>query len=93
MIKSFNSKETQTLAQKGKCSAFKSCEHIALRKLDMIDAATSINALKMAQENHLKKLKNDEKKRYSIFINDSWNIYFAWKGQDAYDVEIVKENS
>ncbi len=61
----------------------------AQRKLAMIDAATSINDLRVPPANRLERLKGDRKGEYSIRINDQWRVCFNWKDGDAYDVEIT----
>ena len=47
MIKSFKSKETEKLASSGESRVYKSFERIALRKLDMIDAAIPVESLRI----------------------------------------------
>ena len=64
-------------------------ERIALRKLDMINAAINVETLKIPPGNRLEALKGNRQGQYSIRINDQWRICFKWEGQDAYDVEIV----
>lgn len=60
-----------------------------MRKLWMIDSATSINDLRVPWANNLEKLKGGRKGQYSIRINNQWRICFMWRQQDAYEVEIV----
>jgi proteic killer suppression protein len=48
-----------------------------------------LNDLKVPPGNRLEALKGDRKGQYSIRINDQFRICFIWKGNDAYDVEIV----
>ena len=57
----------------------------------MLQAASSLDDLKVPPGNRLEKLKGDRKGRgqYSIRINDRWRVCFRWKGGDAYDVEVV----
>ena len=54
-----------------------------------IDAATSIEALRLPPSNHLELLKGDRKGQYSIRINLQWRICFKWDDDGASDVEIV----
>jgi proteic killer suppression protein len=37
----------------------------------------------------LEKLVGRREGQYSIRINDQWRICFAWRGGDAFDVEIA----
>jgi toxin HigB-1 len=64
-------------------------QRIALRKLVMLDAATSLLDLRVPPANRLEKLAGDRTGRHSIRINDQWRICFRWLGTDAHDVEIV----
>lgn len=93
MIKSFKSKETEKLAFSGESRVYKSFERIALRKLDMIDAAIPVESLRIPPGNHLEILQGDRKGQYSIRINEKYRICFTWNGSDAYDIEIVDYHS
>jgi len=64
-------------------------QRLALRKLLVLDAATSLADLRVPPSNHLEKLAGDRKGQHSIRINDQWRICFRWLDSDAYDVEIV----
>ncbi len=55
----------------------------------MINNAKNMNDLRIPPANRLEKLSGDRSGQYSIRINDQWRICFIWKGEDAYDVEIV----
>jgi proteic killer suppression protein len=61
----------------------------AERKLALIDAAVSLDDLRIPPSNHLEKLIGDRKGYYSIRINRQWRLCFKWAGEDAFDVEIV----
>jgi proteic killer suppression protein len=64
-------------------------QHLARRKLVILDAATELNALRVPPGNRLEALKGDRKGQHSIRINDQWRICFKWKAGDAYDAEIA----
>ena len=90
MIKSFQDKETEKIFNRyfsGKLP--QNIQHLARRKLVMLDAAPELNALRVPPGNRLEALKSDRKGQHSIRINDQWRICFKWKTGDAYDVEIV----
>lgn len=89
LIKSFSNKETASLFNTGHSRIFSNIERIALRKLDMINAAVNVETLKVPPGNRLEALKGNLQGQYSIRINDQWRICFKWEGRDAYDVEIV----
>jgi len=55
----------------------------------MLNRAEDLKDLKIPPGNRLEALKGDRKGQYSIRINDRWRICFVWKGNDAFDVEIV----
>jgi addiction module HigA family antidote len=62
----------------------------ALRKLLLLDAATSVNDLRVPPGNRLEKLVGERKDQYSIRINDRWRICFIWTDENNADrVEIV----
>ncbi len=89
MIKTFADKDTKTLYETGHSKRFNNFERIALRKLDMINAAISLSTLRVPPGNHLEALTGDRTGQYSIRINSQWRICFKWHEQDAFDVEIV----
>ncbi|MBI2486683.1 MAG: type II toxin-antitoxin system RelE/ParE family toxin [Deltaproteobacteria bacterium] len=65
----------------------------ALRKLLILDAAESLEDLRIIRGNRFEKLKGDRKGQYSIRINDQWRICFKWRDGDAYAVEIADYHS
>ncbi len=64
-------------------------QHVARRKLRMLNNAASLGDLRVPPANRLEALRGARKGQHSIRINDRWRICFVWKGSDAYDVEIV----
>ena len=64
-------------------------QRTAARKLEMLDAATSLRSLAIPPGNRLEKLRGDRAETYSIRINRQWRICFRWTGSDAWDVEIT----
>jgi proteic killer suppression protein len=62
----------------------------ALRKLLILDAAITLNDLRVPPGNRLEKLSSDREGQHSIRINDQWRICFVWTtNQNADAVEIV----
>jgi toxin HigB-1 len=61
----------------------------ALRKLEYLDLATSVNDLKLPPSNRLHKLERGRVGRYSISINDQWRVCLRFEDGDAYDVEMT----
>jgi len=62
---------------------------VAQRKLAMLNAAVSLDTLRVPPSNHLEALKTDRAGQHSIRINDQFRICFVWRDGHATDVEIV----
>ena len=88
MIRSFRCKDTERLFNDEDVKRFRSIAVSARKKLELLDAAISLDVLRVLPGNRLEKLKGDRKGQWSIRINDQWRICFRWKDQDAFDVEI-----
>ena len=58
-------------------------------KLEMLNAAVSLDSLRVPPGNRLEALKGDRKGQYSIRIDVQWRICFRWIDGDIFDVEIV----
>lgn len=89
MIKGFADRNTEALFERKPRKRFRPLARVALRKLLILHAASSLDDLKVPPGNRLEKLKGDRKRQYSIRINDRWRVCFRWRDGDAYDVEIV----
>ncbi|MDF5726350.1 MAG: type II toxin-antitoxin system RelE/ParE family toxin [Rhizonema sp. PD37] len=75
VIVSFKSEETKLIIESFTSSQYPpNIQKTALRKLLILDAATSINDLRLPLGNRLEKLAGDRKGQYSIRINDQWNL-------------------
>ena len=62
---------------------------IARRKLDMINAAHSLNDLKVPPGNKLEKLKGDLAGFYSIRVNEQFRVVFQFSAGNASSVCIT----
>ncbi len=62
---------------------------VAARKLDLLDAATQLDDLKVPPGNRLEVLSGDRQGQHSIRINEQYRIYFCWTDAGAEQVEIV----
>jgi len=90
MIKSFASKETEKVWQGEQSRKLPGgIQHIARRKLRMINNAAALDDLRIPPANRLQKLKGERKDQFSIRINDQWRICFRWYEGNKYDVEIT----
>ena len=90
MIADFRCRDTERLFRRERSKKFGGrMQHAALRKLLILDAAESLNDLRIPPSNRLEKLSGDRRGRHSIRINDQWRICFRWKNGQAHGVEIV----
>lgn len=62
---------------------------IALRKLDMVNAAHLLEDLKVPPGNRLESLSGKLRGFHSIRINDQWRIIFRWNDGRVSGVAIV----
>ena len=62
---------------------------VALRKLDMLDAAAALIDLASPPGNRLEALQGNRAGQHSIRINDKWRVCFVWTEAGAEDVEIT----
>jgi proteic killer suppression protein len=91
MILSFGDKRTERFSKGEFVKAFQGFESQAERRLSALNAATSLNDLRMLPSNRLEALKGDRASQFSIRINQQFRICFRWPdGQvGPSDVEIV----
>jgi toxin HigB-1 len=64
-------------------------QRAGLRKLLILDAATSLEDLRLPPGNRLEKLSGKRSGQYSMRVNDQWRVCFRWIEGDAIDVEVV----
>lgn len=90
MIVGFACRETAAVFEGRRSTRFPPSIHrAAMRKLWMLDAAVTLDDIRVPPANRLEKLKGDRAGYYSIRINDQWRICFKWERSIASDVEIV----
>lgn len=90
MIKSFRDRDAERLFARHPTRRLGAeVQRVALRKLRMLDAAQSLEDLRVPPGNRLERLRGDRSGQHSIRINDQWRICFRWRSGDAHDVEIV----
>ena len=91
MIKSYRDKRTREFVSGVRVRAFHGIEKQAQRRLELLDAAVSPDALRTIPSNRFEALHGDRVGQLSIRINDRWRICFEWaEGDDGpSDVEIV----
>lgn len=90
MIRSFRDRDTARLSDRQPVRRWApELQRVALRKLRMLDAAATLDDLRVPPGNRLERLRGDREGQFSIRINDQWRICFKWTGSKAKDVEIV----
>ena len=90
MIKNFSDDENKKFYITGKSRKIPSTIHkVALRKLDYLNSAVTIEDLKVPPANRLEKLKGNLQDFYSIRINKQYRIIFRFENGNAYDVKIT----
>lgn len=89
MIRSFKNKRTEALFRGDAIAEWQAIRTVALRKLDMLAAATRLADLRAPPGNRLEALGGDRRGQHSIRINDQWRVCFVWRDGGAELVEIV----
>ena len=90
MIRSFRDQQTENIFRRDRVKGFsQDVRRAALRKLVIVDAAESLDDLRVPPGNRLERLKGNRKGQYSIRVNDQWCMCFVWSDGDAYDVEVT----
>ncbi|ODT00246.1 MAG: plasmid maintenance system killer [Erythrobacter sp. SCN 62-14] len=90
MIQSFACNETELIWNGTRSRKLPAdVQQRALTKLAMIDAAETLDDLKLPLSNRLHELGHDRAGQHSVSINMKWRICFVWKDGNAYDVEVT----
>jgi proteic killer suppression protein len=89
MIKTFADKDTEVLFNGDRVRRFVNIESVARRKLVQLNAAATLDFLRVPPGNRLEALKGDRVGQHSIRVNDQFRVCFRWRDGDALDVEIV----
>jgi toxin HigB-1 len=90
MIRSFRDKQTENVFRRESKSKFaRPLRRVAVRKLLLLDAAESLDDLRVPPGNRLEKLSGDRAGQNSIRINAQWRLCFQWENGSAHEVEIA----
>ncbi len=89
MILSFRCSDTEDLFYGKWVKRFVGIEKAAIRKLQQLHAATTLDFLRVPPGNRLEALKRERKGWHSIRINDQWRLCFVWAEGHTQRVEIV----
>jgi proteic killer suppression protein len=90
VILSFADGDTERVWRRERVRSFGwDLQRMANRKLLIMDAAETLNDLRVPPGNRLEQLRGDRAGQYSIRINDQWRICFTWTTAGPADVEIT----
>jgi proteic killer suppression protein len=91
MILSFRDKRSRAFADGRFVREFQGFDRQAWKRLEILDAATSVDDLRGLPGNRLEALRGDRQGQFSIRINAQWRICFEWPQGAAgpSNVEIV----
>jgi len=90
MIRSFRDRLTRMVFERIYVKTISpDLQRAALRKLEILNAALTLDDLRIPPGNRLEKLSGDREGQHSIRINEQYRVCFQWKNGDAYVVEIV----
>jgi len=89
VIRTYGDAATRQLFEAGSHRRFGAVARVALRKLQQLNAARSLQDMASPPGNRLEALKGSREGQYSIRINDQWRICFRWQDGHAYEVGIV----
>lgn len=89
MILTFADRDSADLFAGKRVKRFANIASVAERKLQQLDSAATLNALRVPPGNRLEALVGERKGQHSIRINDQWRVCFVWTAEGVRDVEIV----
>ncbi len=91
MISSYKNKRTEAFANGERVREFSGFDRQGWKRLEILDAATSLEDLRALPSNRLEALHGDRQGQFSVRINTQWRICFEWPDGAAgpENVEIV----
>jgi len=89
MLKSFACGDTEKLFDDQRVLCFQSFERQGSKRLMVLHAAPSLEALMLNPGNKFHALKGDRKGQFAISINKQWRVCFKWHDGNAFNVGIV----
>ncbi len=89
VLESFGDKETEQLWHGQRTGLPADLLLRATDKLNLLDAATTLDALRIPPSNRLEALKGKRAGQHSIRINDQWRLCFRWEAGNAHQVAIT----
>ena len=89
MIRSFSDSKTRRLFEDDRQRGFRGLDYDrTLMLLDALDAAPSLESLRVLQAVRLHALRGDRRGRRAMTVSGRWRITFRFADGDAYDVAI-----
>ena len=80
MIQSFADRDTERLFARERVRRFPSELHrVMLRKLVALDAAETLDDLRVPPANQLERLHGDRDGQHSVRVNDQWRVCLRWR--------------
>src|SRR5262245_52329559 len=91
LLPKYRDKDTLRFATGERIKRFQGVAQQAYRRLEILEAATSIEDLMNLPSNHFEALGGKRAGQYSIRINTQWRICFVWPAGQAqpYNIEIT----
>jgi len=89
MILSFADQDTADLFEGKRVKRFTNILSVAERKLQQLDCAATLDALRSPPGNRLEALLGDLKGQHGIRINDQFRLCFVWGSDGVHDVKAV----
>ena len=83
MILGYRDKRKERFASGEFVKAFSGIEAQAAKRLAILNAAPSFDALRALPSNRLEALKGDRAGQWSIRVNDQWRVCFEWPDGQA----------
>ena len=97
MIASFGDRATEDLYHGRKSKTARGLPadivSVAVRELDMVNAAQVLQDLASPPGNRLEALRGDLRGYHSIRVNDQWRLVFRWAAGEAHEVRITDYHS
>jgi proteic killer suppression protein len=91
MIQSYRDKRTEAFSRGDFVREFQGFAKQAYKRLEILDAATSLDELRQLPSNRLEALRGDRNGQFSIRINEQYRLCFVWRNDEhgPSNVEIV----
>jgi toxin HigB-1 len=89
VIVSFADNETAAVFEGKRVRRWAQLLAIVQRKLQLLDSAATLEALRVPPGNRLEALRGDRAGQHSIRINDQFRVCFVWRSDGVHDVQIV----